>query len=481
MYMSIKSFVSPKKFTLKRKQLYLQIFGVILIFFWIWLIVLNTLWDRDVSWIAKYTTVVSGQNISWNALQESITKNVKTAVHDMGEWFSTGQMQLLHDSYQKEKSIDIAKSLLKQYILQNNFSFAYELLAKMKKEDQLDALSGELVSFIAFNYSLVDSKNPAIKLELMSSPIKETYELLYLLAEKKYSVFLELLDKHSKDDLIKNQPMIAVFLQDRQTFRTLKDSKSYYLTWLFAVSLMKAGYTSLAMDLANEILEEDKNYILSYELLSQIAIKEKRYQDAVKHLQTLMNIDVQHMTRTAFFLWLSYYYLGDFNSAITYLNQVRDITYAYDAIRYLILIHNEQGEYDKMMDEFRFLLTEQQVDQHDFALFFDILFYEPYRIAGASGDFSLARENAISLIIPYIDLCQKKLTSTAPYICKYWEAWRYLSQNKLEKASKLLLYLSKIYPKPIIFQALWDYYTHQNSIEKANYYYNKAFLQDATQ
>ena len=182
---------------------------------------------------------------------------------------------------------------------------------------------------------------------------------------------------------------------------------------------MKAGYTSLAMELANDILSQDKNYILSYELLSQLSIKEKRYQDAIKYLQTLMNVDTQHIPRTAFFLGISYYYLGDYDNAVTYLNQVRDAEYAYDAVRYLILIHNKQGEYTKMMDEFRFLLTEQKIDQHDFALFFDTLFYEPYRKGGTSGDFSLAQKYTISMVIPYIDVCQKQLASTAPYICKY--------------------------------------------------------------
>lgn len=478
--MNIKSFLAIKR-KIKRKQLYLQIFGVILIIFWIWLIVFNKIWEKDGSSILKDGIIASGQNVSWESTQESIIKNVKTAVHDIGEWFTSGQVELLKQSYQKDRSVDIAKSLLKQYLLQNDFSAAYGLLAIMKKEDQLDVLSGELVSFVAFNYSLFNSQSDAIKLELMSSPAKETYELLYSLADKDYSRFTELLEKHAKDEVVKKQPMIAVFLQDRQTFRTLKDSKPYYYTWLLAVSLMKAGYTSLAMELANDILSQDKNYILSYELLSQLSIKEKRYQDAIKYLQTLMNVDTQHIPRTAFFLGISYYYLGDYDNAVTYLNQVRDAEYAYDAVRYLILIHNKQGEYTKMMDEFRFLLTEQKIDQHDFALFFDTLFYEPYRKGGTSGDFSLAQKYTISMVVPYIDVCQKQLASTAPYICKYWEAWRYLSQNKADKAVKTLLYLSKVYPKPIIFQALWDYYSFQNNINKANYYYNNAFLQDTAQ
>ncbi len=480
--MNIKSFfVSPKKFTLKRNQLYLQIFGVILIFFGIWLIVFNKIWERDSSSILTDAIIASGQNTSWESTQDHIVENIKMAVHDMGEWFTSSQVELLKQTYEKDKSIDIAKSLLKQYLLQNDFSSAYELLGKIKKQGHLDLFSGDLISFIAFNYSIINSANETIKLDLMSSPAKETYELLYSLADKNYSRFTELLEQYSKDETVKKQSMVAVFLQDRQTFKTLKDSKSYYYTWLLAASLQKAWYTPLARELANDIVSEDQNYILSYELLSQLSIKEKRYQDAVKYLQTLMNLDAQHIPRTAFFLGISYYYLGDYNNAVTYLNQVREPIYAYDAVRYLILIHIKQQEHQKMMDEFRFLLTEQKLDQHDFALFFDTLFYEPYRKGGTSGDFSLAQKHTISMVIPFIDVCEKQLASTAPYICKFGQAWRYLSQNKHEKALKTLLYLSKVYPQPIIFQALWDYYSFQNNIDKANYYYNNAFLLDTAQ
>lgn len=463
------------------KQLYLQIFGVLLICVWVWLIAFNKIWEKNTQSTQKKGDTVFGAVSSGASTQESKIFDVKAAVHDMGEWFTSGQILLLETAYQKDKSVDVAKSLMKQYLLQNDFSAAYWLLSTMKEEEQLDALSGELVSFVLFNYSISNKQDDTIKLELLSSPQKETYELLYSLADKNYSRFSESIEAYSKDENIKKQPIVAVFLQDRQTFRTLKDSRPYYYTGLLAVSLMKAGYTTMAMDLANDILLQDKNYILSYELLSQLAIKEKRYQDAISYLQKLMNLDAQHIARTAFFLGISYYYLGDYWSSITYLNQVVDSSYIYDALRYLILIHNKQGEYAKMIEEFRLLLTEQKVDQHDFALFFDTLFYEPYRKGGTSGDFSLARTYAISVVIPYIDVCQKQLAKTAPYICKYGEAWRYLSQNKAEKALKSLLYLSKVYPQPIIFQALWDYYSFQNNTEKATYYYNEAFLQDAVQ
>jgi hypothetical protein len=75
---------------------------------------------------------------------------------------------------------------------------------------------------------------------------------------------------------------------------------------------------------------------------------------------------------------MTYYYSKDYDNALVYFNQVREEQYVYDAIRYTILIHYQQKEYKDMMDGFRYLLTEQKLNTNDVALFFDIVFYEPY-------------------------------------------------------------------------------------------------------
>lgn len=405
---------------------------------------------------------------------------LKETIKNTDWWLTTWQVAILEKTYDQQENMAIAKSLLQQYISQWDFIAAYQLVEKISKNKQDNQLTPDLVSFIAFNYSIV-ANNDSVKLELLKTSQKTMYELLYALHAGDFSSFEKKLEEASKNPNDKNNMLIAAFLQDRQTYRTLRDSPEYYYRGLLATTLMEAGYTPLVSKIANGILQENKEYILSYELLSQIAIKERKYAEAIPHLQTLMKIDSPHIARTSFFLGLSHYYMRDYGSAVSYLNQVRDPAYLYDAIRYLILIHNSQKEYKTMMSEFRYLLTEQKVEEHDYALFFDILFYQPYHAGGTGWDFSLAKEYAVSLVVPYIDSCNKQLASTAPYVCKYGETGRYLSQWRPEKALRDLLYLSKTYPQPIVFQALGDYYSYAEDIEKANYYYRKAFLEHASE
>ncbi|MBP6086502.1 hypothetical protein KA478_05010 [Patescibacteria group bacterium] len=58
----------------------------------------------------------------------------------------------------------------------------------------------------------------------------------------------------------------------------------------------------LASLIAKGILSTDKKYILSYEILSQAALKQRQYDDALKYLHILFSLDSQNISRTAFFL-----------------------------------------------------------------------------------------------------------------------------------------------------------------------------------
>jgi cytochrome c-type biogenesis protein CcmH/NrfG len=65
---------------------------------------------------------------------------------------------------------------------------------------------------------------------------------------------------------------------------------------------MQAGYLPLAKQLAEQTLSADKKYILSYEVLSQIALVQEDYSTALVYLQKLFTLDLQHSHRTAFYL-----------------------------------------------------------------------------------------------------------------------------------------------------------------------------------
>lgn len=85
----------------------------------------------------------------------------------------------------------------------------------------------------------------------------------------------------------------------------------------------------------------------------------------------------------------------------------------------------------------------------------------------------------MGLIVPMIDSCRKRIQPIAPAVCKYGEAGWYISQKKPEKALKNLLYSTKMYPHPAVFQALGDYYISIQDTAKAESYYMKAMMSRA--
>lgn len=177
------------------------------------------------------------------------------------------------------------------------------------------------------------------------------------------------------------------------------------------------------------MVKTDPNYILAYEVLSQAALKQQRYQDAIVLLQKLFTLDKQHSQRTAFFLGMAYYFSHDYDQSLLYFQQVSDAEYVYDAQRYMITVYYKQGMYEEMMDGFRRLLHDKKTVATDYILLYDIVFYEPYREGGsgtggadAQSKFTLLQKYAIPVLIPYIDSCKKTILATAPYVCKYGEA-----------------------------------------------------------
>ncbi len=388
-------------------------------------------------------------------------------------WLTQEQMEVLHTTYDRENDVTIAKSLLQQYLAQAKYKEAYELLQTVENKNQLTDIPQNIPWLVWFNYNVSLSKmSDEMSSREKKSPQKDLYTALYLLSKKDYQGF---------EDMMKNMKLPWNSLYDalsnaKQTYQWLQDAPSYYYTWLLATTLMEAGYVPLTEILANDILETDKNYILSYELLSQIAIKKRNYQIAIELLKKLLTLDPTHIARTSFFLWMSYYHIQDYVNALVYLNQVHDQQYINDAIRYMILSYYHTQQLDRMMEWFRYLLSEQKLHTDDFILLFDIAFYEPYMKYGSGATFDVAKKYALPIIIPFIDSCRKSIQSVAPYVCKYWEAGWYLSQNKPEKALKDLLYTVKTYPHPTVFQALWDYYASIQDEVKAQHYYMKALM-----
>ena len=444
------------------KQHYIII--IIVFLFFIWLVLYRF-------YAIKKTPVVS--QIS----QEHIAELQKSP-----EWaiaFTNNQILSLFEVYVRDWDEKIAKSLLQYYISIWNYNSGYALLEEINIKWHLDWMYAPTVWFVVFNHAIengirwseVDFQKWHIDWD-----IKTFHDALTMLIRNDYTWFNDTMIALEKSNVLYKN-LISSLLSSKKNFSTLKDPPAYYQAGLYAATLMEAWYMPLAWLIASDIMRTDKKYILSYELLSQIAIKQKNYDDAIKYLRILFSLDSQHIARTAFFLGKAYFWKGDYSNALVYLSQVTDEQYTTDAIRYMILTYNAQNNTEKMMNWFRYLLTEKKLTPSDYLLLYDIVFFEPYTKKTSNTDLIATYE--LKIIIPYIDSCRKNIAKSAPYVCKYGEAWRYLSQNKPEKALKDLLYLTKTYPHPTVYKALWDYYTRQWDNEKAQWYFIKSLITSA--
>jgi tetratricopeptide (TPR) repeat protein len=426
----------------------------------------------------KYIFSAAPKNDSW--LSPTVVGPSKDG--EQG-WVSltSNQILSLFDMYMRSWDIDVAKGLLQYYVEVGNYNSWYQLILEMRKKWDLTKISESMVAYGLFNYAIQNAIHrddiSSDKDRWLSRDSIDIYNTLSLLTKSDYSWFnAQLAQQEMTNVLYKN--FIVALRSSKKWFELLKDPPAYYEAGLTAATLMEAGYLPLAALIAKWILATDKKYILSYEILSQAALKQRQYDDALKYLHILFTLDSQNISRTAFFLWKAYFWKQDYSKALVYLNQVREEKYLYDAVRYMILSYHSQKSYDKMMDGFRYLLAEQKLTDADYLLLFDVVFFEPYT-NHSSWDALLSEKYALKVVIPYIDSCRKHLAKTNPAVCKYGEAGWYLVQNKPEKAVTDLLYLTRIYPHPTVYKALGDYYSRVWDTQKAQNYFMKSLISSA--
>lgn len=416
------------------------------------------------------TTQTSPASLEWVTLATSPVGSVG---------LTQSQVVIMERMYQEDIDVDVAKTLLHHYTSQWDYQKARDMLMTMQEKKQLALLDQQIVQLVAYNAAYNGKETDLLSSPLVSDTDWRTASLLSAIAQERYGdVDIMITDSLQTKDPTPS-PLWISLQQAKKTFATLQAAPSYYYTGLLAAALMEGGYLPYAQALAERVLENNPWYILAHEILSQAAIKQWKYDQAIKHLKELISLDRQHLQRTSFFLWLALYNVGQIDEASLYFQQVNDPIYKYDALRYMLLIAYQEQSFDRMMDMFRTLLQDKKATTSDYLLLYDIVFYEPYRRTHQQTSwetYSLAQQYALSIIVPYIDSCRKYLISVAPYVCKYGEAGWYISQGKLDKAILDLVSVSKSYPNPRIFHAIWDYYLAKWNKKTAETFYKKSLL-----
>ena len=131
----------------------------------------------------------------------------------------------------------------------------------------------------------------------------------------------------------------------------------------------------------------------------------------------LADFDMTNAFLYKFLIGISYYRNGDYDQSLLYLNQVTDAGLQIDVYRYMLLCYIQQEDTTNMIRTWQNLLGQPSLQTSDFALFFDHMFYIPFRIAHP---FSLYFDTP-QLADLYIGKCSTFFTGSQADVCTYGE------------------------------------------------------------
>ncbi len=250
----------------------------------------------------------------------------------------------------------------------------------------------------------------------------------------------------------------------------IKNPPLYYKDGLVALTLLKNWYFSFAKRLALHALLKNKDYILSYQVLAYANFLTHNREAAKDYFLKLADFDTSNAFLYKFLIGISYYRYGDYEQSILYLNQVTDPGLQIDVYRYMLLWYIQIEDTTSMTRIWQNLLGESTLQSSDFSLFFDQMFYLPFR---SGKPFMLYTENP-QLADMYLGKCSTLFTGSQADVCVYGEVWLQLAKQNLSWMGQKLLSLAESYHQSHLYHLLGDYYLSLNQYPLAKEYYVKA-------
>lgn len=265
------------------------------------------------------------------------------------------------------------------------------------------------------------------------------------------------------------QSFLASYQSALANFVKIKNPPIYYRDGLVALTLLKNGYFTFAKRLALHALAQDKNYILPYQVLAYTNFLTQNREAAKEYFLKLADFDTQNISLYKFLIGVSYYWYGDYQQSLLYLTQVTDPALQLDVYRYMLLSYIHDEDSTNMIRTRQNLLGQPDLQSSDFSLFFDHMFYYPFR---SGTPFTLYQETP-QLVDLYLKKCTSLFTGSQADVCMYGEVGLQLSRQNLSWIWPKILLLSQSYHQSPIYHVLGDYYLQTKSFDKAK----EAYLQ----
>lgn len=272
--------------------------------------------------------------------------------------------------------------------------------------------------------------------------------------------FSKITDTRYKDFIVSYESALANFVK-------IKNPPSYYRDGLVALTLLKNWYFSFAKRLALHALATNKQYVLPYQVLAYANFLTHNWESAKDYFLKLSDFDTSNTFLYKFLIGISYYRYGDYEQSILYLNQVTDPGLQIDVYRYMLLWYIKEEDTTNMVRIRQNLLGQTNLQTSDFALFFDHMFFIPFRMVQP---FTLYIDTP-QLTDMYLEKCSTLFTGSQADICTYGEVWLQLSKQNLSWMGQNLLLLTAKYHQSHLYHLLADYYASmkQSPMAKENY------------
>ena len=172
-----------------------------------------------------------------------------------------------------------------------------------------------------------------------------------------------------------------------------------------------------AKRLALHALKQNKDYILPYQVLAYANFLTHNREAAKDYFLKLADFDTSNAFLYKFLIGISYYRYGDYEQSLLYLNQVNTPTLQTDVYRYMLLSYIQTEDTNSMVRMWQNLLGASDLQASDFSLFFDQMFYMPFRVGKP---FTLYSENP-QLADMYLNTCSTLFSGSQADVCTYGE------------------------------------------------------------
>jgi len=414
---------------------------------------------------------------------DEVTTMVSGVVHQ-----SLGNSQIFQDLnvleylYTKNKNPDLLQPLVEKFLQYYQFDKANQyltLLVQVQGDYSKLAIDPRQVIYTRLNDSSIalDSAHSLDDTFTLINTYRNTnlithddalfYQWLKSLRIYDYSwattSFSQITDARYKDFKASYEASLANFIK-------IKNPPLYYRDALISLTLLKNWYFTFAKKLALHSLLSNKNYVLPYQVLAYANFLTHNREAAKDYFLKLADFDTSNASLYKFLIGISYYRYGDYEQSILYLNQVTDSGLQIDVYRYMLLGYIQGDDTTNMTRIWQNLLGQSDLQTSDFALFFDQMFYIPFR---SGKPFAIYFDNP-QLADLYLGKCSTLFTGSQADVCTYGDVWLQLAKQNLSWIGPKLLALTQTYHQSHLYHLLGDYYSSLKQYPMAKEYYVKA-------